>query len=346
MGKNKRPYLTGIAELDKIINDLSQRWCEPENRDLLNQILITSMKLALENHNRADLKLVNISFKQLRYALKIFSRYRDVRKVAMFGSARVTADKLEYHYAEEFARKIVKHGFHVITGAGGGIMEAGNKGAGPDYSFGVNIKLPFEQVPNQYITDKNKLINFKHFFVRKLFFIKESDATILFPGGFGTLDEGLENFTLFQTGKSAPRPIVLMQTKDNRYWDEWFSFVNKALVKNAYISSDDLSLFFKTDDPDKAVEYIVKYYKNYHSIRYVKKMTIFRLNRELPVTFLNEVGKEFNDIIKDGSIEPCGVIPEEQQKGEYLNLPRIIMRFNKRDYGRLNQLIQRLNEYD
>lgn len=346
MGKNKRPYLTGIAELDKIINDLSQRWCEPENRDLLNQILTTSMKLALENHNRADLKLVNISFKQLRYALKIFSRYRDVRKVAMFGSARVTADKLEYHYAEEFARKIVKHGFHVITGAGGGIMEAGNKGAGPDYSFGVNIKLPFEQVPNQYITDKNKLINFKHFFVRKLFFIKESDATILFPGGFGTLDEGLENFTLFQTGKSAPRPIVLMQTKDNRYWDEWFSFVNKALVKNAYISSDDLSLFFKTDDPDKAVEYIVKYYKNYHSIRYVKKMTIFRLNRELPVTFLNEVGKEFNDIIKDGSIEPCGVIPEEQQKGEYLNLPRIIMRFNKRDYGRLNQLIQRLNEYD
>jgi len=347
MGKNKRPYLTGIDELDKRIEELSRKYCEHENRDLLNQILITSMKLALESHNRADLKLVNVSFKQLRYALKIFSNFRDVRKVAMFGSSRTDEHDPEYRCAEEFARKIVKHGFHVITGAGGGIMEAGNKGAGPEYSFGVNIKLPFEQVANKYVTDKSKLINFKHFFVRKLFFIKESDATVLFPGGFGTLYEGLENFTLFQTGKSAPRPIVLMQTKENKYWDEWFSFVRKALVKNKYISRDDLHLFFKTDDTDKAVAHIVKYYKNYHSIRYVKKTTVFRLNRELPVKFLNEVGKEFKDILKDGNIEPCrDMIPEELRKGEYLNLPRIMMRFNKKDYGRLNQLIYRLNEYD
>jgi len=342
MTKVKRPYLTGIDGLDKIVEELSRTYCDPENRDLMNQILITTMKLALENHNRADLKLVNISFKQLRYALKIFSHYRDVRKVAVFGSARTTSDQAEYRLAEEFSRKIVKHGFDIITGAGGGIMEAGNKGAGAEHSFGVNIKLPFEQKANQYCTDKDKLINFKHFFVRKLFFI---NATVLFPGGFGTLDEGLENFTLFQTGKSAPRPIVLMQTKENRYWDEWFTFVKKALVKKNYISPDELNLFYKTDSTDKAVQHIVNYYKNYHSIRYVKKKTVFRLNRELPVKFLNEVGKEFKDIIKDGIIEPCALIAEEKLKGEHLDLPRIIMKFNKRDYGRLNMLIHRLNEY-
>ncbi|MFH1379207.1 MAG: TIGR00730 family Rossman fold protein [bacterium] len=344
--KNKRrPYLTGMPELDKIIYDLSGKYCEEENRDLLNQILTTSMKLALESHNRADLKLVNVSFKQLRYALKIFSKYRDVRKVALFGSARTLPDSEEYRSAEDFSRKIVRHGFDVVTGAGGGIMEAGNKGAGGKHSIGVNIKLPFEQHANKYLTDHNKIINFKHFFVRKLFFIKETDATVLFPGGFGTLDEGLENLTLFQTGKSAPRPIVLLQTKTNKYWDEWMSFVKSALVKHAYISPDDLSLYYKTDDTDKAVEYITGFYKHYHSIRYIKEWTIFRLNTEIPMSYLKTVGKEFKNILEDGKIEPCGLIEDEKQKGEYLNLPRIKMKFNKREFGTLNKLIQRLNEY-
>lgn len=341
----RKPYLTGIAKLDRIISELSKNYCEKENRGLLNQILITSMKLGLESHNRADLKLVNVSFKQLRYALKIFAKYRGIRKVALFGSARTAEGSDEYLCAEEFSRKIVKEGFDVVTGAGGGIMEAGNKGAGAEHSIGVNIKLPFEQLSNKYLTDKNKIINFKHFFVRKLFFIKETDATVLFPGGFGTLDEGLENFTLFQTGKSAPRPIVLMQTKHNTYWDEWLYFVKNSLVKHGYISPDDLHLFYKTDDADKAVAFILNYYKNYHSIRYIREMTIFRLNREIPAAFLKAVGKEFEDIIEDGKIEVCGLIDEEKQKGEYLDLPRIKMKFNKRDYGRLNKLIHRLNEY-
>jgi len=341
----KRPYLTGIAELDKTIHELSQRYCEPENRDLLDQILITSMKLALESHNRADLKLVNISFKQLRYALKIFSAHRNIRKVALFGSARVLENSEEYKAAVEISRRLAESGFDVITGAGPGIMEAGNKGAGPQHSFGVNIKLPFEQQANRYVIDKNKLINFKHFFVRKLFFIKESDATVLFPGGFGTLDEGLENLTLFQTGKSAPRPIVLMQPKGSKYWDEWLLFVVNALVRYKYISGDDLNLFIKTDDIDEAMNYIVSFYKNYHSIRYIGNKTIFRLNRELPAPFLKKIGSEFSDIIEDGKIEPCGLIPEEKLKGEYVDLPRIIMKFNKREYGRLNQMIRKINEF-
>ena len=226
MNKIPRDYEVGDKTIDGLIIQLSDKLGSVKTEHVLREILTTAVKLGKESGDKGDLKLVNNTLKELRYSFKVFSPYRAVKKVIIFGSARSKNKSAEYKMAEEFARSLTEKGYMIVTGGGPGVMEAGNKGAKTGKEFALNIRLPFEQKTNPYIYEKDKIINFKYFFTRKLIFVKETDATALFPGGFGTQDEGFEMLTLIQTGKSRPRPIVLMEPKGSRYWAQWISFVS------------------------------------------------------------------------------------------------------------------------
>jgi hypothetical protein len=341
--KISREYKSGDKTIDSLINELAGRSGSPETEGLLREILTTTVKLGLESSDKGDLKLINNALKELRYSFKIFSPYRAVKKVIIFGSARSKKTSAEYKMAEEFAQKVTAKGYMVVTGGGPGVMEAGNKGAQKGKDFALNIRLPFEQKPNPYIEEKDKIINFKYFFTRKLVFVKETDATALFPGGFGTSDEGFEMLTLIQTGKSKPRPIVLMEPKGSTYWTEWKHFIEKQLVKNGYIKKDDLNLFRIVKTAAGAVKYIEDFYRVYHSIRYVSGLTVLRLNKEISDKTLELINQKFKDILTGGKIELSPPTDKEIQAGEYLDLPRLAMNFNLRDYGRLLELIRVIN---
>jgi uncharacterized protein (TIGR00730 family) len=337
-------YDTGLKEADALIEKLTDMCVQPEDRELLREIMTTAIKLGLEKTDHGDLKLINSALKELRYSLKIFAPYRRIRKVTVFGSARSKDDSPEYRMSEEFSKKIVEKGYLVITGAGPGVMEAGNKGAGPGKSFGVNIKLPFEQRANPYISsDESKLINFKYFFTRKLIFVKESHATVLLPGGFGTNDEFFEVVTLFQTGKTLPRPIIMLEPKEYNYWERCLAYVKKSMLEHGFISKENLKFFTFTKSVDKAVDEIVRFYRNYHSLRYVGDLTSLRLNRTLSETKLNDLNRDFQDILVNGGIEQRGALEEEVRNNDYPELPRIVMRFDKRSFGRLKEMIDAIN---
>ena len=339
----KSEYKTGRDEIDKIIADLAKA-CHPDNNvDLVEEMLTTIAKLGIESNDRGDLKLINMALKELRYASKIFASYRNEKKVVVFGSARVRKDSDEYKMAEKLSKLIVKNGFKVITGGGPGIMEAGNKGAGRENSFSLNIKLPFEQKHNPYIIGDEKAISFKYFFNRKLFFLKESDATVLFPGGFGTLDEGFENLTLVQTGKSKPRPIILIEPPDSQYWNHWMDFATRVLVERGFISRNDMGLFIHVNTVEKAVDEILQFYKVYHSIRYVGNKTVVRLNSLLSSDDIEELNKKYADILRSGEIKLTESLPAEQKGEEFLDLPRLVMDFNRCDYGKFYEMLKSLN---
>ncbi|MFH1753685.1 MAG: TIGR00730 family Rossman fold protein [Candidatus Omnitrophota bacterium] len=343
MDRQKKEYKTGRKAVDKMICDLTGTCGGAGTSDILREIFTTVVKLGNESSDYGDLKLVNNALKELRYSFKIFSPYRKAKKVVIFGSARSEKTSAEYKMAEEFARLITAKGYIVVTGGGSGVMEAGNKGAQAGREFALNIRLPFEQKPNPYIDEKEKLINFKYFFTRKLIFIKETDATALFPGGFGTNDEGYEILTLVQTGKSKPRPIVLMEPEGSAYWTAWLHFAKNQLIKTGFIDKDDLSFFRLVTKTEDAIKYIENFYKVYHSIRYTGGRTILRLNKKLSEKTLKSLNQKFKGILTDGKISPSPPSDEETQRGEYLNLPRIAMKFNNRDYGKLFQMIDFIN---
>lgn len=343
MKKISKEYEIGDRAIDSLINKLAKMSGSVETERLLREILTTTVKLGRESGDKGDLKLANNTLKELRYSFKIFSPYRAVKKVIIFGSARSKKTSAEYKLAEEFARKLTAKGYMIVTGGGPGVMEAGNKGAKIGTEFALNIRLPFEQKPNPYIDEKDKIINFKYFFTRKLIFIKETDATALFPGGFGTNDEGFEMLTLIQTGKSKPRPIVLMEPKGSTYWKAWKHFINNQLVKNGFIQKEDFNLFRIVKTVDEAIKYIEDFYKVYHSIRYVAGLTVLRLNRKISGKTLKFINQKFKNILTSGEIEVSAPTNEEIQNGEYLNLPRLTMNFNLRDYGRFYEMIQVIN---
>ena len=344
MKKISREYEIGDGVIDGLINKLAKKSGSAGTEGLLREILTTAVKLGLESGDKGDLKLVNSTLKELRYSFKIFSPYRAVKKAIIFGSARSKKTSAEYKAAEEFARKLTAKGYMIVTGGGPGVMEAGNKGAKTGTEFALNIRLPFEQKPNPYIDEKDKIINFKYFFTRKLIFIKETDATALFPGGFGTHDEGFEMLTLIQTGKSKPRPIVLIESEGSTYWTAWKHFINNHLVKNGFIKKEDFNLFRIVKTVDEAIKYIENFYRVYHSIRYVSGLTVLRLNRKISGKTLKLINQKFKNILTKGEIKISPPTSEEIQKEEYLNLPRLVMNFNQHDYGRLYEMIQVINK--
>ncbi len=308
-------------------------------------IVENGLKLLKDVEARGDVRVIQTAIRELRYAFKMFAPHAEVRKVTMFGSARTLPTKAEYLQAVDFARKIAAEGWMVITGAGPGIMQAGHEGAGLERSFGANIRLPWEQSANPIIQDDKKLITFKYFFTRKLTFVRHSDAIVLFPGGFGTMDEGYEALTLMQTGKSRIMPLVLMDREGGAYWRTWDKHIREHLLRNQFISPDDLHLYHVTDNTDEAVRLITRFYRNYHSMRFVHELLVIRLKHPPSNYAIDGLNQDFKDIILGEKIETIEPTPEEREDNQYLNLPRIAFGFNRRDYGRLRQLIDVLNSF-
>ena len=315
------------------------------NPDLVVDIIENALKLLTDVEARGDVRVIQTAVRELRYAYKLFAPHAAVRKVTMFGSARTLPSRAEYQSAVEFARKIADQGWMVITGAGPGIMQAGHEGAGPERSFGANIRLPWEQSANPIIQHDKKLITFKYFFTRKLTFVRHSDAIVLFPGGFGTMDEGYEALTLMQTGKSRIMPLVLMDRPGGAYWKTWDKHIREHLLRNALISPDDLQLYQITDNADEAVRIITRFYRNYHSMRFVHDLLVIRLKRPPSDEALQGLNQDFVEIITGEKIRVIDATPEEKEEHQFVELPRIAFGFNRRDYGRLRHMIDVLNSF-
>jgi uncharacterized protein (TIGR00730 family) len=317
--------------------------CDPTHQNVICDLLQSALKLATETHEPHDLTLISSTLKELRRSFKLFSPYRDIRKVCLFGSARTPEDDPNYILAHRYSELITQKGWMVITGAGPGIMEAGNKGALPDTSFGVNINLPFEQHPNPYIANSSKLTSFKYFFNRKVSFLRESDATVLFPGGFGTHDEGFEVLTLLQTGRCAPRPLILVAHENDPYWEKWVNFIQTELCDPGYISPEDMHLFTRTDSAEEAVQQTQDFYRVFHSIRYFNDMAVIRLNQRLTASDLKAINSQFKDLCTDGQFELSDPDQFTLDRNDFNDKNRLIFKFDKMSYGRLCGLIRFIN---
>ncbi|HEY6260365.1 MAG TPA: LOG family protein [Nitrospiraceae bacterium] len=310
---------------------------------IMKELLASTLRLHDSHLDILDLKIVNRAVKELRHAFRVFHDYRDRRKISIFGSARTALDDPNYQMAFQFSRQIVEEGFMVITGGADGIMRACQEGAGRENSFGVNIMLPFEQGPNATIADDPKLVTFKYFFTRKLIFQKEANAIALFPGGFGTHDEGFEILTLAQTGKSDPQPIVCLQAPGCDYWNEWYAFVTRQLLARQLINPEDLSLFKITSSLNDAIDEIRNFYRRFHSIRYVGRLLVVRLKTSISPEQLAGLHQSFGDLLSEGTFEIRGALPEELDEPDLRDLPRLTFVSNRRSASRLRQLIDHLN---
>ena len=337
-------YTTGVAAADAKIAELLAGVPDAFDRMLLSEMMTSTYRLADDQASTGDLKILNAALKELRYAFKVFRPYRHIRKVAAFGSARLESSHPAYAVAQEFGAEIVKAGWMMITGAASGIMKAGHEGAGRERSFGLNIRLPFEQEANPVIASDEKLINCKYFFTRKLLFIKESHATALFPGGFGTLDEGFESLTLVQTGKSDPRPIVFIEPASGAFWQPLLRFFREQMLREGVISPSDCSIYSVARSPREAVEAITGFYSVYHSLRYVGRQLVMRLQHRIPEAAVTRLAREFKDILGSGTMEQREALPEEADEQDLASLPRLVFHFNRRQFGRLTELVHRLNE--
>jgi uncharacterized protein (TIGR00730 family) len=338
-------YALGDDALNRAVDDIVALCNHPSADEyLIKEIIITALKMHLEDAETLDLKIASRALKEMRHSFRVFSEYADRMKVTVFGSARTQEDEPAYRLAEEFAAAMESCGFMVITGAGGGIMEAGNKGAGRHNSFGLNILLPFEQKPNRYIEGDPKLITFKYFFPRKLMFVKEADALALFPGGFGTLDECMELLTLVQTGKASPVPVVMMDVPGGSYWKSFVSFIADNMIRAGTIAPEDLSFVHLTDNVPDACSHIRRFYANYHSMRVVRDLLVLRLRFHPDERLLAQLNDEFADILRTGSFAASGPLEEEASEPDLAHLPRLVFPFDGRHYGRLRMLIDAVND--
>jgi uncharacterized protein (TIGR00730 family) len=338
-----RRLWTVEAPFDQRVVELVRDWGANKNPELIEEMIVTALKMARDEMSVPDLKLINRSLKEMRYAAKVFGHYAQFRKVVVFGSARTTTDAPEAKVAENFARAMVAHDYMVITGGGDGIMGAAQRGAGREHSFGLNIRLPFEQQANEIIQGDPKLINFNYFFDRKLNFVKESDAFALFPGGFGTMDETFEVLTLMQTGKARIIPVVMLDRPGGDYWQTWMKFLTEYLFKLGLVSSDDFCFFKIAPDVDEAVREILQFYKIYHSTRWVGEQLVIRICQRLSSAAVADLNKNFADLVREGEIVQGSALRPEKNEPEIWNLPRLILTPHRENFGRMRQLIDAIN---
>jgi len=306
-------------------------------------IIMETMRLLSVNHGAADLKMIANMLKEIRKGLNVFAPYKAVRKVCIFGSARTPPENPRYKQVRECARIIRENGMMVITGGGGGIMQAANEGAGETQSFGININLPMEQFPNPVVDGSPRHFYCKYFFTRKLFFLKESDAIVLAPGGFGTLDEAFETLTLLQTGRTPPIPVILLEAAGDDYWGPLVHSWMRRLVDDHLISSGDHHFLYHTDSAEAAVRHVISFYANYHSFRYVGEWVLLRILCPLSPESLDRLNAEFSDVLDKGNIEQVFHWPRGDDP-EYGHLPRLRMRLNRRRMNALPEIIRRMNE--
>lgn len=331
------------TELDARVNELLDEMETLGNRDLMADIVNTTLRMAADNASRLDLKITATALREMRAAFRAFSPYRDRKKVTIFGSARTRPDDPLYAQAKEIARALSEADWMVVTGAGPGIMAAGLEGAGTANAFGVNIRLPFEQGANAFIAKDPKLVEMKYFFTRKLMLIKESDAYVCLPGGFGTLDETFELFTLLQTGKAEPAPVVLLDSLGGTYWREWERFLIEQVASVGLITPGDDVLWLRTDSIDVAASEILGFYKNYQSLRFVGRDLVLRMHHVPSDAQLVALNEQFADMLTEGVIRKVEPSRAEIKDDDGLGLQRLAMRFNLMSYHRLRELINALN---
>jgi uncharacterized protein (TIGR00730 family) len=332
--------------LDQLIQQVIETAGDIHQPDYVREMIIAALKAGQEADERADLKLMNTTLKEMRFTSKVFGAYRNVRKVTVFGSARTQPDDPIYRMARRFGQKLAEAGFMVITCGGSGIMKAVDEGAGPEHAFRVNIRLPFEERQEPVRAGDPRSITYKYFFNRKVAFLKEADAAALFPGGFGTLDEAMETITLLQTGKRNPMPLMLVDDPKRPYWPPVVELFKEELLARNYICPSELGLFEWTCSVETAVERIRHFYRRYHSSRYVRGRLVLRLTSQLSPENIRELAGKFHDIlVPGGGISASEALEDEMDDADTLHLPRLIVDFNRRDFGKLKSLIDDINDF-
>ena len=331
--------------LDSLIDRLINKTEGISNPELVREMIISSLKIGQEINYIPDMRLINRTLREMRTTARVFGPYRNRKKVTIFGSARTKPDEPIYQKCVRFGRLLADADWMIITGGGGGIMQAGNEGAGSKNSFAVNIKLPFEQTANPVMHKNPRLITYKYFFNRKVAFVKEADAVAVFPGGFGTLDEAMEVFTLVQTGKTSPKPLILVDDGDG-FWEQFFNFVKEQLLIKGLISGEDFSIFTITKDENEAAEVIKNFYRVYHSVRFHEDLAIVRINKPLSDNQIQTLEEEFPELLLDGGhISCCGPIEIEVDEPDLAYLPRMVFPFNHYHYGLFIAFIHRINTF-
>ena len=332
------------GRVDELLDEILQL-TEVHHPETVREIVLNALKAGREVDYLADLKMMRTTLREMRNTTRLFGTHRERKKVTIFGSARTSPEEPIYQKCVTFARQLSRLGYMVITGGGPGIMQAGNEGAGPENSFAVNIRLPFEQETNPVMEKSRNVITYKYFFNRKVAFVKESDAIAVFPGGFGTLDEAMEVFTLIQTGKTAPKPLVLVDDESG-YWDRWFDFIKAAMLGRGLISAEDFAIFTITRSTEEAIAAIEGFYHIYHSMRFVDGNLVIRLTKELTDEQLDTLSFEFPEVRLPGTlVTRTTPLPEEADEPDLLSLPRIVVRFDHQHYGLLIAFIGRINTF-
>lgn len=331
--------------IDQTINRLIKDSTGIHHPAIIKEMILATLKIGQDIDYLADLKLINRTLREMRYTANVFAPYRHRKKVTIFGSARTEKTDEMYQKCLRFSKSLAENNYMVITGGGPGIMQAGNEGAGSENSFAVNIRLPFEQKPNPIMYRNPRLVTYKYFFNRKVAFVKEADAIVVFPGGFGTLDEAMEVFTLIQTGKTSPKPLIMMDDDDG-YWTLFFNFVKERLLVKGFISGEDFSIFTITRSEQEALEIINTFYNNYHSLRFIENRLVIRLQKKLSPEQIDTLMHEFPGLIKNGDeIKSCQAFPEEMDEPDIVHLPRISLLFDHHHYGLLMAFINRINSF-
>jgi uncharacterized protein (TIGR00730 family) len=336
-----KPKSKNVAAIHDLIRSMGG---DPESfaGEMITQLVQTSLKLINDKHDHGQLKLLNRALKDMRYAYRVFNRYRSTRKITIFGSARTAEDHPDYIAARRFSAAIARGGWMSITGAGDGIMKAGHEGPQREASFGLSIRLPFETTANTVIEGDPKLINFRYFFTRKLMFMSHADAVAIFPGGFGTQDETFETLTLVQTGRSNVVPVVLAEGAGGVYWKHWDTYIRKNLLARGMISEEDPGIYYVAPTVDDAVNHVLRFYRVYHSSRYVGAQLVLRLQQRLTDEQLEAVNDEFGVLVEKGRMTQCAALPGED---DHLDLPRLAFHHTRRQYGLLRALIFRINGF-
>ena len=329
---------------EELIRQILEESGATANRDVLRDILRSAAGLAGDAADRLDLKITASALREMRAAFQMFMPLEGTPKVTVFGSARTRSDDPLYDQARRLAAHLAGEGWMVITGAGPGIMAAAAEGAGREQSIGISIQLPFEEAPSDIIAGDDKVVAMKYFFTRKLMLLKESSAFVCLPGGFGTQDETFELFTLLQTGKASPAPVVLLDVPHGSYWERWSEYIDAELVSAGLVSAHDHELFLVTDDVDEAVAEIQRFWRSYHSLRWVGSRLVLRVRHPPTDDELAELNERFGDLLLEGTIERSDPLPAEVSDRDHLDLPRLVMRYDARKAGRLRALIDALND--
>ena len=351
---SSRRKSTGDPAVDKAILDLlglvsvqgTDRDNRLDNRDQLREILTTAMSMAIDSANgigdRLDLKIANAALAEMRDGYKMFQPHRGRKKVTIFGSARTQASDPVYELTRSVAAALAEKGWMVVTGAGPGIMAAGLEGAGRDNALGVSIRLPFESAANTFV-DPDNLVDMRYFFTRKLALLREAQAFVVMPGGFGTLDEAFELLTLVQTGKATPVPIVMLGL-GHGYWTAWQQFMDKV-ASEGYTSRTDSDMYLITNSVEDAVAEIEHFYSNFHSLRWQGDTLILRVHRAPTDEQLEQLNRDYGQYTDGTPIARSGPLESERAERDNLDLARVVLRFNRRQPGRLRRLIDVTNTW-